>query len=530
MDGKTENIPDHFKSIYENLYNSADDARDLEDIKKQVDERIGNNHMNDVHKVNPSLVKEAASRIKDDKTDPMFSFSSDCIKHGPDSLYQSLSLSIKSFLIHGHVTVFLLLATLVPIIKDKLASINSSKNYRSIAISSLVLKLIDWIILILFGDSLALDDLQFAYQPGCSTTMCTWAVVETVSYFLRNGSEVYGCLMDMTKAFDLVKHSLLFRKLIKAGLSLIFVRMLLFIYLMQSANVKWSGEVSSVFTLTNGVRQGGVISAILYCFYVNDLFKLLRQRSTGCWVKGNYHGIFGYSDDNFLLAPSLAALQDMLQTCEEYAQSHNLKFSTDPRPSKCKTKCIAFVNRPRDLPNLQLCGNDLPWVSSGKHLGNTVENKIDGLKLDLKQKKANFISKNNELLKEFSFAHPKTLLKVNQVYNTHFTGSPLWDIFSAESVKFESTWNKSVKLMLDLPLSTHRNLIEPLSGQMHLRKILVKRFLSFIAQIEKSVKIVPKQLLNCIRSDVRSTTGKNLRKILLLTEKSNVQFLNPFKS
>ena len=118
----------------------------------------------------------------------MFSFSSDCINNGPDSLYQSLSLSIKSFLIHGHVTVFLLLATLVPIIKDKLASINSSKNYRSIAISSLVLKLIDWIILILFGDSLALDDLQCAYQPGCSTTMCTWAVVETVSYFLRNGS------------------------------------------------------------------------------------------------------------------------------------------------------------------------------------------------------------------------------------------------------------------------------------------------------------------------------------------------------
>ena len=76
----------------------------------------------------------------------------------------------------------------------------------------------------------------------------------------------------MTKAFDLVKHSLLFRKLIKAGLSLIFVRMLLFIYVMQSANVKWNGEVSAMFSLASGVRQGGVISAILYRFYVNDLF------------------------------------------------------------------------------------------------------------------------------------------------------------------------------------------------------------------------------------------------------------------
>ena len=116
------------------------------------------------------------------------------------------------------------------IIKDKLGSINESKNYRSIAMSSLVLKLLDWIILILFGDALGADELQFAYQPGSSTTRCTWAAVETINYFMTNGSNVYACLMDMTKAFDLIKHSLLFKKLLDAGLSVIFVRQLLFIY------------------------------------------------------------------------------------------------------------------------------------------------------------------------------------------------------------------------------------------------------------------------------------------------------------
>ena len=134
----------------------------------------------------------------------------------------------------------------------------------------------DWIILLLFGVTLGLDDLQFAFQPGCSTTMCTWAAVETISYFLRNGSEVYTCCMDMTKAFDLVRHSSLFRKLIQAGLSIIFVRLLLFVYTMQYANVQWNGQVSDFFSLCNGVRQGGIISAILYCFYVNELFQLLR--------------------------------------------------------------------------------------------------------------------------------------------------------------------------------------------------------------------------------------------------------------
>ena len=136
-----------------------------------------------------------------------------------------LSVALQSLLVHGHVPVFLLLATLVPIIKDKLGSISSSKNYRSIALSSQVLKLLDWIILLLFGESLGVDELQFAYQEGASTTMCTWTAVETIDYFLRKGSEVFACMMDMTKAFDLVKHSLMFKKVIKAGLSIIFVRL-----------------------------------------------------------------------------------------------------------------------------------------------------------------------------------------------------------------------------------------------------------------------------------------------------------------
>ena len=211
-----------------------------------------------------------------------------------------------------------------------MSSISSSKNYRSIAVSSLILKIMDWIILNLFGDKLLLDDLQFAYQEGASTTMCTWAVVKTVGYFLRNGSEVFSCQTDMTKAFDFVKHSLLFTKLLQANLSKIFVRLLIFIYKFQFANVRWNGFFSSIFSLCNGVRQGQILSGILYCFYVNNLFSLLRRRTTGCWVNNSFHGMFGYSDDNWVLAPTISSLQEMMQTIEKYCKEHSLQFSTDP--------------------------------------------------------------------------------------------------------------------------------------------------------------------------------------------------------
>jgi len=120
---------------------------------------------------------------------------------------------------------FLLLAVLVPIVKDKLGNISASKNYRSIAISSIILKIFDWIVILLFGETFGLDDLQFSYQAGCSAYMCTWLTVETIGYFIRRGGEVFTCQADKTKAFDLVRHSTLFQKLLDKSLSRIFLRL-----------------------------------------------------------------------------------------------------------------------------------------------------------------------------------------------------------------------------------------------------------------------------------------------------------------
>ena len=426
MDGVQDNVKDHFRDKYKALFNSTDDASELLKVESDIEARVLGVSLQDVLKVTPDLVKEASHKLKSGKSDPVFSFSSDCFKNGTESMYNKLSILLQGFLVHGHVTVILLLATLVPIIKDKLGSINVSKNYRSIAISSIILKIIDLVFLILFGASFGLNDFQFAYQVGCSTTMCTWAVVETVDYFLKNNSEVFSCAMDMTAAFDLTLHSLLFRKMLKAGFPPIFLRLFVFIYSNQCANVRWNGEISSLFSMTNGCRQGAVLSAIAYCFYCEDLFRLLKRRRTGCWVLNNYHGIVGYSDDNWLLAPSLSSLQDMLKTCEEYAASHNLKFSTDPNPVKCKTKLMAFMKKQRELPRLLLCGNLLPWVDRVKHLGNHISNVIDGNQMDTKIKAAKYIDKNNSLSQEFHFAHPCSKLKINNIYNSHFTGCQLW--------------------------------------------------------------------------------------------------------
>ena len=107
-------------------------------------------------------------------------------------------------------------------------------------------------------------------------------------------------------------------------------------------------------------------------------------------------------------------------------------------------------------------------------------------------------------------------------YNKHGLNA-----FSKGAIQFESTYNRSVKIMANLPYQTHRYLIEPVSDTRHMKTKLIRNFLNFIKSIKESSKPVLKQLYDLTKDDVRTTTGSNLRNILLLTNKLHVDELHP---
>ena len=74
---------------------------------------------------------------------------------------------------------------------------------------------------------------------------------------------------------------------------------------------------------------------------------------------------------------------------------------------------------------------------------------------DILEQRAMYIVKNNELNQEFYYAHPKTKIWINNVYNTSLYGAPLWDMFSRNFEKLEKTWNVSIRTMLSIPRNTH---------------------------------------------------------------------------
>ena len=171
---------------------------------------------------------------------------------------------------------------------------------------------------------------------------------------------------------------------------------------------------------------------------------------------------------------------------------------------------------------MKLCGNKLPWVNSIQHLGTTITNDKELLASDVMQKRAAFINRNNELLQEFHFAHPKSLMKINSIYNSSYYRCVLWNHFGNEVERIDKSWNVSVRKMNRLPFNTHRYLLEPVSKSRHAVFSFYIRFLKFTNNLKSNSKSILRNLFHLLKDDCQSTTGSNLRKIMLLTGKSNI--------
>ena len=99
------------------------------------------------------------------------------------------------------------------------------------------------------------------------------------------------------------------------------------IYEEQQMRIRWNNSVSDYFTISNGVKQGGVLSPVLFSIYLDLLIVQLRLLGMGCHMNGLFTGVFIYADDITLLAPSRASMVLMLEKCESFALTHDILFN-----------------------------------------------------------------------------------------------------------------------------------------------------------------------------------------------------------
>ena len=235
---------------------------------------------------------------------------------------------------------------------------------------------------------------NFGFKEGLSTDLCTGLIKNVVAKYITSETAVYGCFLDASKAFDRVNHTLLFEKLCNKNLSPVVTRTLLSWYSQQQVCVRWNASHSEKFPVGNGVRQGGVLSPILFTVYIDDLLYQLEKIGICCYWKQHYIGAACYADDIVLLAPSPSALRHMLKTCSHVAEAHNLVFNA------AKTQLIRFSSCSSlskvESPKFVFCGQSLVFSKSVFHLGHILTQDLSdnediiSIKKDMCQK-ANYL-------------------------------------------------------------------------------------------------------------------------------------------
>ena len=110
-------------------------------------------------------------------------------------------------------------------------------------------------------------DNQFGFKSKHGTEFCIYALKAMVSSYRTKSSTMFLCFLDASRAFDRVNHGKLFAKLQERGVPPYMIRILQYWYTHQTMHARWGTSISASFLVTNGVRQGGILSPVLFNRY-----------------------------------------------------------------------------------------------------------------------------------------------------------------------------------------------------------------------------------------------------------------------
>ena len=234
-----------------------------------------------------------------------------------------------------------MLTIIIPILKSKNGNITSKSNYRPIVLVTVCSKIME-IFFYCKTYVRLLMDLRITYGQIASFPIKRDTQLKYVFFLLKEcmrhycsyKTPVYACFFRSSKAFDCINHWKLFRKLVKRRCPVYILRVLVFWYQEQKLCVKWCDALSEYFSVSNGIKQGSILSPKLFDIYVDVLSQWLTSKPMDCSFNGKIINHLYYADDLVLIAPSSNGMQELVTECESFANKYGLKFNETTKTSR----------------------------------------------------------------------------------------------------------------------------------------------------------------------------------------------------
>ena len=166
--------------------------------------------------------------------------------------------------------------------------------------------------------------MQFCFKEGVGCIEASFTILETINHMLERGSKVFGCFLDVRKAFDTVWiDGLLYKLFTELGIE---GKMWLAIKDLYT-DVLFSGTLSRIFDISQGTGQGRILAPFMYKIYINSLIEELSSHSYAVLINSIKLTSPAFADDISLLALQPLFLQTFLKICFQYSLKWRYEFN-----------------------------------------------------------------------------------------------------------------------------------------------------------------------------------------------------------
>ena len=223
---------------------------------------------------------------------------------------------------------------------------NDVNNYRGITLVSCFSKLFTTIlnkrIESFCEKNNKLSDAQFGFRKGCSRVDTVFVLLSLIQAQINEGNGLYVVFVDLMKCFDIIYRNGLWLKLFKTGVQGKLLRIICDMYSNVRSCIKSCASYSDFFNYAVGLRQGEVMSPLLFSLFIEDLELFLMKDLNSCLTIDDITFILLlFADDMALIGRSPAELQSQLNRLQDYCDYWGLKVNT------VKTKIMVFRKRGR---------------------------------------------------------------------------------------------------------------------------------------------------------------------------------------
>lgn len=271
-------------------------------------------------------IKTALNKTKPNKAPGEDRVPYEMIRYATDEFLNELANTFNIILETGKADKVFESSIIFPI--HKKGDLNCTNNYRGISFMNCGAKLLMGIINTRLANWIEqysiLNEFQAGFRPNYSTVDNIYNLSAIVHAKVKEKKKIYAFFVDFKAAFDKVPRKPLIYKLHRMGMSTKVVNLIEHIY-NDTKSAVWTGnDLSEYFETYTGVKQGCLLSPLLFTLYLNDLHEHLGG---GLVLNDINVRLLLYADDIVLLADDIVVMQNMVNNLESYCDQWNMEVN-----------------------------------------------------------------------------------------------------------------------------------------------------------------------------------------------------------